>query len=182
MEIRKGRLKETGKAGLRSPADANRIMEEKTMRRTIYLAYGSNLNIKQMADRCPTAKVLGKAELKNYQLLFRGSNAGAVATIEPKKKGSVPVLLWEITPADEAALDRYEGWPFLYRKENVKVRFNSKTVTAMVYIMNDGRPLGRPSCYYYNTILQGYIEAGFDVETLRKAVDDSVETSQETGA
>ena len=74
-------------------------------------------------------------------------------------------------------LDRYEGWPFLYRKETIKVKFGGKTVKAMVYIMNDGRPLGQPSCYYYSTILEGYKSAGFDVEILRKATTDSVAVS-----
>ena len=149
------------------------------MSNKLYLAYGSNLNLEQMANRCPTAKVVGASIIKGYRLLFRGSHAGAVATIEPFKGESVPVLAWEITPADEAALDRYEGWPFLYRKETIKVRLNGKTVQAMVYIMNEGRPLGQPSCYYYSTILDGYKSAGFDVEILRKAVADSFEEDNE---
>lgn len=149
------------------------------MSNKLYLAYGSNLNLEQMANRCPTAKVVGASKIKGYRLLFRGSHAGAVATIEPFKGESVPVLVWDITPADEAALDRYEGWPFLYRKETIKVGLNGKTVQAMVYIMNEGRPLGQPSCYYYSTILDGYKSAGFDVEILRKAVADSFEEDNE---
>jgi gamma-glutamylcyclotransferase (GGCT)/AIG2-like uncharacterized protein YtfP len=149
------------------------------MSNKLYLAYGSNLNLEQMANRCPTAKVVGASKIKGYRLLFRGSHAGAVATIEPFKGESVPVLVWDITPADEAALDRYEGWPFLYRKETIKVRLNGKTVQAMVYIMNEGRPLGQPSCYYYSTILDGYKSAGFDIEILRKAVADSFEEDNE---
>jgi hypothetical protein len=42
-----------------------------------------------------------------------------VATVEPYEGGRVPVLVREITPADEAALDRHEGWPCVYRKETV---------------------------------------------------------------
>lgn len=144
----------------------------------LYIAYGSNLNLAQMADRCPTARVIGPSEMKDWQLLFRGSRTGAVATVEPKKGYSVPVLVWEITPADEAALDRYEGWPFFYRKETVKVELNGKTVSAMIYIMNEGRPLGQPSCYYYSVILDGYRDAGFDVEILRQATIDSAETEE----
>jgi len=139
----------------------------------LYLAYGSNLNFEQMANRCPTAKMAGTATLENYQLLFRGGHANAVATIEPQKGSSVPIMIWGITPADEAALDRYEGWPILYRKEKVRVTLNGKQVTAMVYIMNDGRSLGTPSCYYYNVILQGYQTAGFDVNILKQAVRNS---------
>lgn len=145
----------------------------------IYLAYGSNLNQTQMTDRCPTAKLLGASTLKDYQLLFRGGNGGAVATVEPLKGASVPVLLWEITPADEAALDRYEGWPFLYRKEAAKVKFGRKNIEAMVYIMNEGRPLGSPSCYYYSVILDGYKSADFDIGILKQAVVNSKEHENE---
>ena len=39
----------------------------------LYIAYGSNLNLGQMKYRCPTAKVAGTSEIKDYKLLFRGS-------------------------------------------------------------------------------------------------------------
>jgi len=147
--------------------------------KTLYVAYGSNLNITQMAYRCPTAKVVGVSMIKDYRLLFRGARTGAVATIEPFQGGRVPVLIWEITPADEAALDRYEGWPSFYRKEMLKVQLNGKVVKTMVYIMNEGRPLGQPSCHYYSIIVDGYKDAGFDVDILRQATYDSMEQEKE---
>ena len=61
-----------------------------------YIAYGSNLNRAQMALRCPDAKVVGTGEIKDYELLFRGNRNGAVATVEPKKGESVPVLIWRL--------------------------------------------------------------------------------------
>jgi gamma-glutamylcyclotransferase (GGCT)/AIG2-like uncharacterized protein YtfP len=139
----------------------------------LYIAYGSNLNLEQMAFRCPYAAALGGGVLPDYKLLFRGSNGAAVATVEPEKGESVPVLLWEITPRDEEALDRYEGWPHLYRKETAAVRYGEKLVEAMVYVMNEGRPLGLPGNFYFNTILAGYESAGFDTDVLDKAVQDS---------
>jgi len=139
----------------------------------IYLAYGSNLNLGQMEQRCPYAVPLGVAALPDYQLLFRGGGrSNAVATIEPFVGGTVPVLLWEITPRDEEALDRYEGWPHLYRKETVTVELDGKPVEAMVYLMNGGR-LGEPSSYYLNAIREGYESAGFDTAALDQAVDIS---------
>ena len=137
---------------------------------SLYVAYGSNLNLEQMEYRCPYAKPLGPAELCGYQLLFRGSNGGAVATVEPCDGFVVPVLVWEITPRCEEALDHYEGFPFLYRKEAVDVCFRGNSLKAMVYIMNDGRPLGLPSKRYLNSILEGYTTAGFDFLILDSAV------------
>ncbi|GGN65035.1 gamma-glutamylcyclotransferase family protein [Oceanobacillus indicireducens] len=65
---------------------------------------------------------------------------------------------------DEKALDRYEGCPHLYRKEMMKVKVDKKTVNAMVYIMNEGRPLEQPSCYDYLTIIEGANSTRFDIE------------------
>ena len=146
---------------------------------TLYIAYGSNLNLSQMAFRCPTAKVIGTSEIKDYELLFRGSRSSAVATVEPLIGSSVPVLLWKVRPKDELALDRYEGYPNFYRKELFPVELGGKSVNAMVYVMNDGHSLGAPSDYYLNTILEGYRSAGFDTDFLDQAVEKSIRLAQE---
>lgn len=138
-------------------------------RQRLYLAYGSNLNLEQMAHRCPTAKVVGATVMRNWRLVFNG-----VASIERHKGSQVPVLVWNIQPKDEDALDIYEGWPRLYRKESVRVTLGGKQVRAMVYIMNDGRRCP-PNHSYYKTIREGYISAGFDVGILRDAANKSKE-------
>jgi hypothetical protein len=93
----------------------------------LYIAYGSNINLTQMGQRCPGAKVAGAAQLNGYELLFRGRRYDAVATVEPLKASFVPVLLWDLSRNHERALDVYEGWPHVYRKEIHKVQFQGKT-------------------------------------------------------
>lgn len=146
---------------------------------TLYIAYGSNLNLPQMAFRCPTAKVVGASKIKDYELLFRGGRRSSVATVEPLKGSSVPVLLWKLKERDLQALDRYEGFPSFYRKEILPVELKGKTVPAMVYIMNDGYPFGAPSDYYLNTILEGYQAAGFDTEIMEQAVEKSIRLARD---
>ncbi len=138
-----------------------------------FAAYGVGVNRTEMAKRCPTAKVLGMSVLKNYRLVFRGSHAAALANIEPMNGHNVPVLVWEITPADEKALDQYEGFPYLYEKQSVRVRLDGKLVSAMVYTMTGNRPLGKPSAFYYSAILEGYQDAGIDTGILKAAVHAS---------
>ena len=150
------------------------------MNNNLYIAYGSNLNLKQMAKRCPTAKVVGAAVLYGKHLLFRGSHGGAVATVEPHRGGQVPVLVWEITPTDERALDRYEGFPFLYRKETALVKLDGKPTEAMIYIMNAGegdnyKPLNQPGVLYFSVIREGYKSANFNMDVLRRATQRSIE-------
>jgi len=146
---------------------------------TLYIAYGSNLNLPQMAFRCPTAKVVGASEIKDYELLFRGGRRSSVATVEPLKGSSVPVLLWKLKERDLQALDRYEGFPSFYRKEILPVELKGKTIPAMIYIMNDGYPFGAPSDYYLNTILEGYQSAGFDTEIMEQTVEKSIRLARE---
>ncbi len=140
------------------------------MSNRMFAAYGVGLNRTEMAKHCPTAKLLGTTELKNFRLTFRGGNACAVATIEKMKRGSVSALLWEITPQDEAALDRWIGVPELYRKAAIKVRSDGTLVDALVYILNSCKPQNKPSAFYYSTLLEGYKAAGFDVEILKATV------------
>lgn len=59
----------------------------------LYAAYGSNMNLAQMAKRCPQAKAAGTGMLNNYRLTFRGTNNG-VANIEKCNGRSVPIVLW----------------------------------------------------------------------------------------
>lgn len=135
-------------------------------KKKLYIAYGSNLHRPQMARRCPEATVIGVSRIPNYTIRFRGSG---VATIEPRKGSNVPVVVWEISRNDEQNLDYYEGFPFLYTKQDFKIELNEETVTAMAYVMTPGRKLARPPVAYFNTILYGYEDFGFEVEILKKA-------------
>ena len=138
-----------------------------------YAAHGFFINPVRIADKCPTAAIVGTGELKGYRLRFKGVDAEAVAAVETDKDATVPVLLWEITPADESALDIFEVFPAFCNKEQVKVKVDGKTVTALLYIANERTPLGRPSVYHYNTILEGYEAAGFDTDILRQALESA---------
>ena len=138
----------------------------------LFAAYGAGVNRAEMAKHCPTARLIGTSELKNYRLAFRGSRAGALATIEKAKGGSVPALLWEISLQDEVALDRWIGVPELYRKATIKVRRDDALVDALIYILISGKPQNKPSAFYYSTLLEGYRAAGFDADILKAAVQD----------
>lgn len=134
-------------------------------KRKKYIAYGSNLNLEQMARRCPTAKVIGAGEIRDHELLFRGYPKSAVATVEPKKGAGVPVLIWEIGPEDERNLDIYEGYPRLYGKVNLEVQTEEGSESIMAYTMNEGHEIGAIGTLSGNHTT-GYLEAGFDVNRL----------------
>ena len=148
--------------------------------RSLYLAYGSNLSVEQMLKRCPDAVYVGTAELKDYRLLFRGSQTGSYLTVEKAKGHIVPLLVWKVSRRDEKNLDIYEGAPRFYRKEQMTVNVHSLvdgsvigTVPAFIYIMNDSRKAGPPSDLYYRTCRDGYRRFGFDEGILLDAYVES---------
>ena len=138
----------------------------------LYLAYGSNINLEQMARRCPNSKVIGTAMIPDYELEFRG-----VATIVPKKGAKVPVLMWEIDQQDEINLNHYEGFPRLYRKEIFEMEVNGKIREGMAYLMNY-KGIAPPTSQYYNGIKKGYEDNGMDTKYLHDALVRSVEYQQ----
>lgn len=144
-----------------------------------YIAYGSNLNIRQMRRRCPSARIIGTAELHGYELLFKGSRTGSYLTIEKKEGSTVPVVAWEVTAEDEEALDRYEGFPTFYYKAELMLLIKGivsgkiRNRKCFVYIMHEDRPLGIPSDFYMDTCREGYQDVGFDEKFLMDAIERS---------
>lgn len=142
-----------------------------------YLAYGSNLNLLQMAYRCPTAKVVGQAFLKGYELNFKGSKTGSYLTIDKKENREVPVGVFSVTRDDEKTLDRYEGYPNFYFKKDIKLKVKTKvgikSLDCFVYIMRKDAKVGRPSKHYFDVCLEGYEDFGFDESYLYDALERS---------
>jgi hypothetical protein len=142
----------------------------------LYAAYGSNMNVAHMAQRCPKAIAVGTGYIRDYLLEFRTH-----ATIVRHPGRRVPVVMWEITQECEAALDRYEGYPAYYRKEVLpvtSVTWLGKTkemggakvpVDAMVYFMNAGQ-LARPAEFHRDVIAEGYSCFGINQRYLKVAI------------
>ena len=151
------------------------------MEKRYYVAYGSNLNVRQMRMRCPTARIIGTAVIPDYRLMFKGSKTGSYLTIEPEEGCSVPVAVWEVTPMDEKALDRYEGYPTFYYKKEMELPITGcrtgrvRQRKVFVYIMHEERELGIPSSLYVSVCAEGYCDFGFDIEYLIEAYNYSKE-------
>lgn len=149
------------------------------MDKRYYLAYGSNLNVPQMHARCPGATILGTAMLTNWELLYRGSMTGSYLTLQQKEGGRVPVVVWEVTPADERQLDIYEGFPRFYYKKDFTVSCKGITTgrrykkAAFAYIMHESRPIGIPAQWYIETCKEGYDTFYFDKRYLDEALERS---------
>ena len=58
----------------------------------LYVAYGSNLNLKQMAYRCPTATLVGTGVIDNYELQFKGMRPEHMQPSHLAKENPFPLL------------------------------------------------------------------------------------------
>ncbi len=138
----------------------------------IYMAYGSNMDKGQMAQRCPDAKPLGAMLLPEWRLVFRG-----VADIIPATGFLCPVAMWKITKACEDSLDIYEGFPSLYGKQYWQ---GGDGIVYMAYTMNrDG--LAMPPKMYLDGIARGYEDFGVDLKYLQQALEFTNEYDSNDG-
>lgn len=144
----------------------------------LYVAYGSNMNLEQMAHRCPNSYVVGNGKLIGWKLIF---NIHADVICTDNENDFVPVVVWNIADDDWNRLDMYEGFPSYYVKQIVDVILdNGKIEKAIVYVMAENRKgICPPYKDYFDGIKRGYIENGINVEYLYEALEHSYENETE---
>ena len=129
-----------------------------------YCAYGSNLNKKQMKERCPTSQPHFSAVLPNYKLVFSGwsrQQGGASANIKVSSGDKVLGGVYEIDGKELPKLDRSEDCPNTYERLKVLVfRDIGEPVEAVTYIRKRQTDEGKPSAEYLKVIQQGYRDWG----------------------
>jgi len=104
-----------------------------------YFAYGSNLNRKQMRERCPDSKPMFVATLHNYKLVFVGwarQWRGGVATIKSFRGDRVLGAIYEL----KVKVTDEDGEP----------------IEAVTYIKAGRLEETQPSQEYLAVIQQGY--------------------------
>ena len=134
---------------------------------TLYYAYGANTNLDSMRYRCPKATLLGGFTLPDWRLVFKG-----VADIEVAPHNKVMGVLWEITPDCEISLDRFEGYPHLYRKEFFPVLMKDKTVVDVMFYKMNREGYARPSQQYFQTIEDGYHQNKLPTDLLWNSLEE----------
>lgn len=105
----------------------------------LYAAYGSNLDPQQMTSRCPHSPLRGTGWLTDWRITFGGEGwDGALPTVVEDRGSQVYVALYDVTEADEAALDGWESADSgLYRKVRVRIATLDGEASAWVYALND---------------------------------------------
>jgi gamma-glutamylcyclotransferase (GGCT)/AIG2-like uncharacterized protein YtfP len=129
----------------------------------LYAAYGSNLDPEQMRARCPHSPSRGAGWLVGWRLTFGGEDLGwegALATVVEDEGSQVFVMVYDVPPQDETALDRWESADTgVYRKIRVRVQTLTGEHLAWLYVL-DGYEGGLPSARYLGLMADAAEQAG----------------------
>jgi gamma-glutamylcyclotransferase len=124
----------------------------------LYFAYGSNMNLAQMKERCPGGRFLKPVVLEGHRFVYDGysvAREGATGNIVPSEVDSVRGALFEITERDKLALDSHEGYPKTYDRREFDVRDADGNSYRAVAYFRTGRAPGKPHPNYEKIILDG---------------------------
>ena len=132
-----------------------------------YIAYGSNMVKEQMDYRCPDAKLIGTGYIEHARLEFylhATVKRSQIKDCRSSAPSRVPVAVWEISDADERRLDRYEGFPDYYIKEEWPVTLSDGSeIKGMIYLMKRIRT-SPPTMDYFQGIYTAYVDLGLESE------------------
>ena len=133
----------------------------------LYFAYGSNMSRGPMRTRCPTARAMGTAILRDHRFVIM---ANGYASVVPSAGEDVHGLLWQIGPRDLAALDEYEDVVGgLYRRAMLPLVRDKRTVKALVYLGSETRE-GRPRPGYMAIVIDAARECGLPEDYIASLV------------
>lgn len=136
----------------------------------LYAAYASSLDPETMQRRAPHSPLRGTGWLPGWRLAFAGEELGwegAIATLVEARsdesheaQSSVFVALYDVSEADESAMDEWEGLDLrTFRKHRVRVETMNGQVAAWVYVV-DAYEGGLPSARYLGMLSDAAEAAG----------------------
>lgn len=139
-----------------------------------YFAYGSNMQFKQMQERCSSAAFLGIARFPGYKLAFtRYSNRweGGVADMIKSKGTEVYGVIYTLSEKDLDSLDQCEGYNGnraaslnSYNRREIEIVTTDRiesSVKAWTYFATKQADFLPPSARYLQQIIEGAISSGF---------------------
>lgn len=103
----------------------------------LYFAYGSNMDLALMKQRCPASELIDIGKLIGYRLDFTHYSSGwesGVADIVSDNEYEVWGLVYQLSKSDLDSLDRHEGYPDIYNRfKTVIITRNNIKANVWVY-------------------------------------------------
>ena len=143
-----------------NPKGSGLIKDDKNI---FYFAYGSNMSLDTMNQRCGANNFVGfkDSTLNDYSFYFY--NRG-FANIKPSQGNNVKGVLYRINQKCFDDLDQVEGYPSLYQRAKVSIQNTFGNFESWVYIVENDDTKGTPSDSYLNTVISGAKEYGLPSE------------------
>ena len=119
----------------------------------LYFAYGSNMDVAAMAQRCPNSRALGLARLMRHRFYLMGRSG--YASVRRDTRGTVHGVLFDLALCDLPALDRYEDVAHgLYTKaQQLVVLGGGASRRALLYYGADVSERGDPPTGYMEGVV-----------------------------
>lgn len=155
--------------------------------RKVYFAYGSNMSVRRLTQRVPSARALGVGTLDDHQLMFRKKSridCSAKCDIAPSNGHAVLGVLFGIDHGEEQELDRVEGLGRGYRKKDVDVSDAAgRRARAFTYYADPEyvHATLRPYTWYVKHVVVGAEEAGLPADYINnlKGVESVIDPDPE---
>lgn len=117
-----------------------------------YFAYGSNMSLGQMRERCPDCDRIGIGHLPGHRLVFPRFSQNrqcGVAGLQPHVDQAVWGVIYRLSPADRDRLDRFEG----YHPERHPDHNNYNRIAVTIHATEPH--VSRVTCFTYAATHQG---------------------------
>ncbi|WP_028203551.1 gamma-glutamylcyclotransferase family protein [Paraburkholderia nodosa] len=159
-----------------------------------YFAYGSNMSIRRLIARLPSARVVTTGFVTGYKLAFdKLSKKDGSGKCDCEHTGNVGDrvygVIFSVVPGEREALDTFEGAGKGYAPLSVRVETATGGVYALTYVATKKQPGLQPYHWYKQHVLVGAREANLPEDYVRaiEAVDsiddpDSARTEKELRA
>jgi hypothetical protein len=116
----------------------------------LYFAYGLNMDVIGMAQRCPNSRALGPARLPRHRFIITSDGYASVIR-DPRE--AVHGVLWDCSLGDIRTLDKFEDIASgLYVKISQPVIVAGGAKRALVYVGRSGT-VGKPRPGYMEAVI-----------------------------
>jgi gamma-glutamylcyclotransferase (GGCT)/AIG2-like uncharacterized protein YtfP len=125
----------------------------------IYFAFGSNMNSKQMENRCPGAIFISQARVNGWSYFINGNG---YAGIEENLNSYTLGCVWKLSETHFKSLDEYEAVnEGYYHRTLIQASLLPSGIEkeTVVYLSNN-RTYGKPSQHYQEEVVEGAKQLG----------------------
>lgn len=126
----------------------------------LYFSYGSNMSVKRLLERVPSASKVGTGVLKGHELRFhkvskKDGSAKCDAFLTGDIEHFIYGVIYDIDESDKPELDMAEGLNHGYDEKDVLIEFAGDSINAFTYYATKIDSTLKPLHWYKEHVLRG---------------------------